>query len=83
MIFSGFVALIRQAGGGGDRTFHITPSRYSWAQYKDQLHFYLMLGIIPGLIIVFFVNVFIGPATLAPIPEDYEPKHWEYYRVHS
>jgi len=69
-----------RGGHGSERHFNITPSRYSWNQYKDQMHFYIMLGVIPGLMVVFFVNVFIGPATLAPIPEGCEPKHWEYYR---
>jgi len=60
--------------------FNITPSRWSWNKYKDDLHFYFMLGILPILTFVFLVNVFVGPAKLAPIPEGYVPKHWEYYK---
>jgi len=39
-----------------------------------------MIGIIPISALVFYVNVFIGPAKLTPIPEGYTPKHWEYHR---
>ena len=42
-----------------------------------------MVGAIPATAIIFYSNVFIGPATLTPIPEDYEPKHWEYYKVNK
>uniref|UniRef100_A0A6M2E4B2 NADH dehydrogenase [ubiquinone] 1 beta subcomplex subunit 5, mitochondrial n=1 Tax=Amblyomma tuberculatum TaxID=48802 RepID=A0A6M2E4B2_9ACAR len=58
---------------------NITPSRFSWNLYKDHLHFYFLLGIIPLSLLVLYVNVFIGPPKLADIPEDYEPKYWEYY----
>jgi len=62
------------------RHFTITPSRYSWNKYKDALHFYVMLGLIPGLTFVFLVNVFIGPAKLAPIPAGYTPQQHEYFK---
>lgn len=66
---------------GHERTMHIAPSRFQWNKFKDNLHFYTLVGAIPCLLIIFGTNVFIGPATLTPIPEGYEPKHWEYHRV--
>lgn len=63
------------------RTLQITPSRFQWNKFKDLFHFYLFLGAIPAGCIIFYANVFVGPATLSEIPEDYVPKHWEYYRV--
>jgi len=30
--------------------------------------------------LVFYTNVFIGPATLKEIPEGYVPKQWEYFQ---
>lgn len=69
------------SGGHGPREFVITPSRFQWDKFKDTLHFFVMLGVIPITAIVLYVNVFIGPATLTPIPEGYTPKHWEYHRV--
>lgn len=65
----------------GPRMFPMQPSRFQWHKFKDLLHFYAMLGILPLGAIAFYVNVFIGPATLAEIPEGYVPKHWEYHRV--
>lgn len=65
----------------GPRLMPIQPSRFQWNKFKDQLHFYAMLGLIPGLIGVFLVNVFVGPATLSKVPDGYEPKHWEYFNV--
>lgn len=61
--------------------FPIQPSRWQWNKFKDLFHFYVMLGAIPAGLVIFYSNVFIGPATLSEIPEDYVPKHWEYYRV--
>ena len=62
-------------------TFPIKPTQWQWQKTKDFLHFYVMLGVIPLSILTFVVNVFVGPATLEPIPEGYEPKYWEYERV--
>lgn len=59
----------------------ITPSRWQMYKYKDLFHFYLMLGVIPLSLLVFFINIYIGPAQLAEIPEGYHPEKWEYYKV--
>uniref|UniRef100_A0A834NRW2 NADH dehydrogenase [ubiquinone] 1 beta subcomplex subunit 5, mitochondrial n=1 Tax=Vespula pensylvanica TaxID=30213 RepID=A0A834NRW2_VESPE len=58
----------------------IKNSRWQWSRCKDLVHFYVMLGVIPLSILTFCVNVFVGPATLEPIPEGYTPKPWEYYK---
>ncbi|CAK9817559.1 NADH dehydrogenase [ubiquinone] 1 beta subcomplex subunit 5, mitochondrial [Anthophora quadrimaculata] len=58
----------------------VTPSRWQWHKTKDWMHFYFFVGAIPAFIIIFCANVFVGPATLEPIPEGYTPKPWEYYR---
>ncbi|KAK0062900.1 NADH dehydrogenase [ubiquinone] 1 beta subcomplex subunit 5 mitochondrial [Biomphalaria pfeifferi] len=47
---------------------------------KDDLHFYLMLGLLPMAALITYVNIFVGPAELSDIPEGYEPKEWEYHR---
>ncbi|XP_067648282.1 NADH dehydrogenase [ubiquinone] 1 beta subcomplex subunit 5, mitochondrial [Eurosta solidaginis] len=70
----------RNAGDHGHHQFHIQPSRFQWHKFKDLLHYYTMLGLIPITAIVLYVNIFIGPAELTEIPEDYEPKYWEYHR---
>lgn len=64
-----------------ERTLHIAPSRFQWNKFKDQVHLYIMLGVIPITALILYVNIFIGPAQLTPIPEGYTPKHWEYHRV--
>lgn len=69
------------SGHHGPRLMALTPSRHSWHVFKDQLHFFVLLGVIPVLILVFCVNVFVGPAQLEPIPEGYHPEPWEYYQV--
>lgn len=69
------------AGGHGPKVFQLEPTRMQWHKFKDMLHFYTMLGLIPVAAIVFYCNVFIGPATLTEIPEGHTPKHWEYHRV--
>ncbi|KAM0729526.1 NADH dehydrogenase [ubiquinone] 1 beta subcomplex subunit 5, mitochondrial [Formica fusca] len=61
-----------------ERTFAIQPSRFQWHKTKDWINFYLLLGAVPVGIAITLINVFIGPATLQEIPEDYVPKEWEY-----
>jgi NADH dehydrogenase (ubiquinone) 1 beta subcomplex subunit 5 len=63
------------------RVFPMQPSRWQWNKFKDMFQFYVMLGVIPLGLITLYANVFVGPATLSEIPEDYTPKYWEYYRV--
>ncbi|CAH0725590.1 unnamed protein product, partial [Brenthis ino] len=67
-------------GDHGHKTMAMQPSRWQWHKFKDMFHYYLMVGLIPVGAIIFYTNVFIGPAQLTPIPEGYEPKHWEYHR---
>lgn len=63
------------------RTFDLQSSRLLYQKFKDLVHFYTMLGVIPLTLTVVFCNTFIGPATLSEIPEGYVPKYWEYHRV--
>ncbi|KAF2884901.1 hypothetical protein ILUMI_21272 [Ignelater luminosus] len=74
------VTVLKRGMGGHHRVLPYQPSRWQWQKFKDYAHFYIALGVIPLTVLVTGVNVFIGPATLTEIPEDYEPKHWEYYR---
>ncbi|XP_038222314.1 NADH dehydrogenase [ubiquinone] 1 beta subcomplex subunit 5, mitochondrial [Zerene cesonia] len=68
------------SAGHGPKTMAMQPSRWQWHKFKDMLHYYFMIGLIPVGAIIFYTNVFIGPAQLTPIPNDYNPKHWEYHR---
>lgn len=63
------------------RTMQIKPSRWQWNRFKDMLHFYTFLGVIPSTLIILYTNIFIGPAKLAEIPENYVPEAHEYYSV--
>ncbi|XP_034839746.1 NADH dehydrogenase [ubiquinone] 1 beta subcomplex subunit 5, mitochondrial-like [Maniola hyperantus] len=65
---------------GHQRTFPLTPSRFQWHKFKDMFHFYAIVGLIPVGAIIFYSNVYIGPATLCEIPPHYCPKHWEFHR---
>ncbi|OQR68684.1 NADH dehydrogenase-like, partial [Tropilaelaps mercedesae] len=62
------------------RYMDIKPSRWSMQKAKDQWLLYLLLPVIPGAIFIHLVNIFIGPAELAEIPEGYEPEYYEYYK---
>ncbi|TGZ72138.1 hypothetical protein CRM22_002256 [Opisthorchis felineus] len=65
---------------GTKRLFEVKPSEFLNARALDTLHFYAMLGLVPCLVLVFLVNMFVGPAELTDIPEGYEPRHWEYHK---
>nr|CAG4650552.1 EOG090X0FIE [Sida crystallina] len=61
------------------KVMKILPSRASWNKFKDLFNFYVLLGVIPCSALILCVNLFVGPARLAPTPEGYVPQHWEYY----
>ncbi|XP_022199182.1 NADH dehydrogenase [ubiquinone] 1 beta subcomplex subunit 5, mitochondrial isoform X1 [Nilaparvata lugens] len=65
---------------GEHRVMPIVPSRFQYQKFKDLLHFYLAIGIIPVTLLITYVNVFIGPAQLTEIPEGYRPEPHEYYK---
>lgn len=65
----------------GHRTIAIKPSRWQWNRFKDLVHFYTMLGVIPSALVILYVNLFIGPAKLAEIPEGYVPESHEFHSV--
>ena len=67
--------------GGDHKVMEIRASRFQWQKFKDLFHFYTLIGLIPVGLVVFYVNIFIGPAKLRETPENYIPEQWEYYRV--
>jgi len=71
---------VRQMSDHGHHHMSVAPSRFQWTKFKDMLHFYVMLGVIPITAIVMYCNIFIGPAQLTEKPEAYVPKHWEYHK---
>ncbi|KAM5164821.1 NADH dehydrogenase [ubiquinone] 1 beta subcomplex subunit 5, mitochondrial [Mantella aurantiaca] len=64
----------------GKKLFPVRPSRYHDEKFKKYLMYYTLLGAIPASIFITLINIFIGPAELAEIPEGYVPEHWEYYQ---
>ncbi|KAH8415497.1 hypothetical protein KR222_001097 [Zaprionus bogoriensis] len=70
--------LRQMSGDHGHHHMTIKPSRFQWDKFKDLIHFYVMIGLIPITALVLYTNIFVGPSQLAEIPEDYVPKHWEY-----
>ncbi|XP_067947896.1 NADH dehydrogenase [ubiquinone] 1 beta subcomplex subunit 5, mitochondrial-like [Watersipora subatra] len=71
---------ISRGMASGPRKIVITPTKFQWFRFKNDLHFYLMLTGLPLGAWIFYANFIQGEAELAEIPEGYEPKHWEYYK---
>ncbi|XP_075717775.1 NADH dehydrogenase [ubiquinone] 1 beta subcomplex subunit 5, mitochondrial isoform X2 [Rhinoderma darwinii] len=67
-------------GSHGKRLFIVAPSTYYDKRFLKLLKFYVLLTAIPAGIAIALINIFIGPAELVEIPEDYVPDHWEYYQ---
>lgn len=69
-------------GDHGQRHFEIKTCYWNFFKTLDLFHLYCSLALLIYGPIVLYANIFIGPATLAEIPEGYKPKHWEYYKVY-
>jgi len=77
----GFLNLKQTRAGGHGNTMEIRPTLWHWYKFKDLLHLYIMVGLIPCWMFAGYMNIRHGPAKLAEIPEGYRPEFWEYQRL--
>ncbi|XP_074654930.1 NADH dehydrogenase [ubiquinone] 1 beta subcomplex subunit 5, mitochondrial-like [Tubulanus polymorphus] len=73
------VTAVRNMGGHG-RRMTIIPTKHEVNVWKDKVHFFFALGIIPLGAVIVYANTFVGHGILTDIPENYEPKHWEFHK---
>lgn len=69
----------RRPGGGGHGMV-VTPTTWMWNKFKDMVHFYTLLVLIPAWTFAAYMNLTRGPAVLAETPEGYRPEFYEYQK---